>query len=145
MRRLHRCLNQESVHAQESGVERLRLHSSLSSSSRVIGDRPPSQPLSRKQTNGSSSNGSLRESHYKGPCANSKWTSGSGVITDRPPLQPLRCPGSSVQRLQKSESRWSSGSRTTLDTALSQALARHRMQVGPVPYTHPTLPTTIES
>ncbi len=96
---LHQLLDQENVLARESAVERLQ--SRWNSSSRVIVDKPPSQPLSRKQTNGSSSNGSLKESHHKGPFANSKWTSGSGVVADSPPLQPLSRRGSSVRRLSR--------------------------------------------
>ena len=144
MTSLHQCLSEENMHERESAVE--GLHSRWSSSSRVIVDRPPSQPLSRRQMSGKPMSCSVKairkdagvgDTRRRGNASegfqlsDSKWASSSGVITDRPPLQPLRCPGSSVQRLQKSESRWSSGSRTTLDTALSQALARHRMQVGP--------------
>jgi hypothetical protein len=138
---LHQCLGQEST------VE--SLHSRWSSSSQVIADRPPSQPLSRRQMYGPSSGYSENQSH-KDPemggvhrrentierhqqQGNSKWTSGSGVITDGPPLQPLsRRRSHDVGRVQQSGSRWSPGSRATSDTtALSQALARHLMLVGP--------------
>jgi hypothetical protein len=146
MTSLHQCLNQENVHAQESAVE--RLHSRWSSSSRVTVDRPPSQPLSRRQMSGGPSSGSIVKESHTDPCvvgdahrrgnaferlqqSDSKWTTGSGVIPDRPPMQPLSCRGSAVGRLQQSDSRWSSGSRPTFDTTSSQALARHRMLVGP--------------
>jgi hypothetical protein len=141
MTSLHQCPNQENVHAQEGAVER------------VIVDRPPTQPLSRRSMSGGPCSDSVKESH-KDPGvgdarrrentferlqqqSDSKWTSGSGVITDRPPSQPLSRRQMSgepyaVERLQQSDSRWSSGSRATFDTASSsQALAHHRMLVGP--------------
>jgi hypothetical protein len=144
MTSLHQCHNQENALAEESAVE--RLHSSLSSSSRVIVDRPPSQPLSRRTTCRGPKSDLVEESH-KDPemggvhqrgytferlqqQSDSKWTSGSGGIKDRPPLQPLSHRGSYVQMMQ-SDSRWSSGSRAICDTALSLALTGHRMLVGP--------------
>jgi hypothetical protein len=95
MTSLHQRLNQENVHERESAVERLQ--SRWSSSSRVIVDRPPSHPPTRRQMNRRPSSGSVKESHHKDPDtgnsrlrrSNSKWASGSGVITDSPPLQPL--------------------------------------------------------
>jgi hypothetical protein len=141
MTSLRQLLNQENLLERENAVE--RLHSRWSSSVRVIVDRPPSQPLSRRQMSGGPSSGSVKQSHQKDPGvgdahrrgnaferlqqSDSKWTSGSGVSTDRPPLQPLRCRGSAARRLQESHSRWSSGSRATFDTKF----ARHRMLVGP--------------
>ena len=144
MTSVHQRLDQENVHERESAVERLQ--SRWSSSSRLIIDRPPSQPLSRRQMSGGPRSDSVKESHkdpgvgdahrrgnaFERPQQSDlKWTSGSGVITDRPPLQPLSRRGSAVGRLQQSDSRWSSGSRATFDAASSQALARHRMIVGP--------------
>jgi hypothetical protein len=139
MTSLHQCLNQESAVAS--------LHSRWSSSSQVVVDRPPSQPLSRRRMCGGPSSGSVKQSHIYPEMgdihrrentfeqhqqqSNSKWTSGSGLITDRPPLQPLSRRGRDVGRIQQSDSRWSPGSRATSDTALSRALARHRMLVGP--------------
>jgi hypothetical protein len=140
MTSLHQCLNQEST------VE--SLYSRWGSSSRVVGDRPPSQPLSRRQMYGGPSSGCSGKQSHKDPEMGSahrrgnaferlqqqsvsKWTSGSGVITDRPPSQPLSRRGSSVQRIQQSDSRWSSGSQPRFDMALSQALSDHRMLVGP--------------
>jgi hypothetical protein len=148
MTSLHRLLNQENVQERESAVERVESpHSRWSSSIRVIVDKPPSQPRSRRQMSGGPSSDSVEES-YKYPGvgtayrrgnafkrlqrqSDSKWTCGSGVITDIPPLLPLSRRGGAVERLQQSDSRWSSGSRATSDTASSQALARHRMLVGP--------------
>jgi hypothetical protein len=62
MKRLaHRRLDQEHVHERESAVERLHLR--WSSSSRVIADRPPSQPLNRRQMSGKPISCSVKESH----------------------------------------------------------------------------------
>jgi hypothetical protein len=107
---LHQCLNQEFVHERESAVE--RLHLKWSSSSRVIVDRPPSQPLSRRQMSGGPSSGSVKDIH-EGPgegdahrggnvseefqLSDSKWASGSLMITDRPPLQPIRYGESAIK------------------------------------------------
>jgi hypothetical protein len=99
---------QENVHARETQVEKFH-HSRWISSFRVIVDRPPSQPLSRRQVSGGPNSGSVKESHQDtGAGAKvrqnafvrlqqspSKWTICSGVGTDRPPLQPLRCSSSS--------------------------------------------------
>ena len=102
---LHTLLNEEIVHETESEVE--RLHSRWSSSFRVIVDRPPSEPLSRRKMSGRPSSVSVDESqqdvgvgdaHRRGYAlerlrqSDSKWTVGSRrVSTDRPPLQPFRC------------------------------------------------------
>jgi hypothetical protein len=133
MTSLHQFLNQENMRERESAVE--RLHSRWSSSFRIIVDRPPSQPISRRQMSGEPSSCSVKESHQKDPGrggsaarrlqrSNSKWTSGSGVFTDSPPLQPLSRRGSADRRLQQSDSRWCSGSQAAFDTASSQALVR---------------------
>jgi hypothetical protein len=143
---LHQRINQENLRERGEGVVEM-LHSRWSSSSRVIADRPPSQPLSRRQVSEVPSSSSVKESH-EDPCvgdahrresaveqlqpSDSKWTSGSRVIADRPPLQPLSRRGSAVGKLQQSDSRWSSGCRAiTFDTSSSQALARHLMLVEP--------------
>jgi hypothetical protein len=145
MTSLHQCLYQENALAEESAVE--GLHSRLSSSSRVVVDRPPSQPLSRRTMYEGPSRDSANESHEDPQMgdghrrgntferlqqqSDSKWTSGSGGITDRSPLQPLSRRGPYVQMIQQSYSRWSSGSRAICDTALSQALTGHRILGGP--------------
>jgi hypothetical protein len=144
MTSLHQRLNQECVHERESAVERLHLR--WSSSSRVIVDRPPSQPFSRRQMSGGPISCSVKaspndlgvgDSRRRGNASegfqlsDSKWASSSGVITDRPPLQPLRCRGSAVGRLQQSDSRWNSGSQTNRDRPPSPARANVRMLVGP--------------
>jgi hypothetical protein len=140
---LHQRLIQKNVHERESVVE--RLPSRWSSCSLIIVDRPPSQPLSRRQMSGRPSSGSVKESHHKDPGTgnsrresaagrlqrNSKWTSGSGVITDSPPLQPPSRRGSGGEKLQQGGSKWRPGSLTAFDKALSQALVRHRMIVRP--------------
>jgi hypothetical protein len=109
MTSLHQRLNQDNVQARESEVE--GLHSRWSSSSQVIVDRLPSQPLSRHQSRrGRAVEGLLLR--------NSKWASGSEVVTDSSPLKPLSRRGRAV-------SRWSSGSQAAFDTASSQALVRH--------------------
>jgi hypothetical protein len=94
---------QENVHERETAVERLQ--SRWSSSSPVIVDRRPLQPLSRQQMSRR-----LQQS-------NSKWTSGSGVTSDSPPLKPPSRRGSMFGGLQESGSRWSSGSQGTFDAA----------------------------
>jgi hypothetical protein len=107
MTSLHRRHNQENVHEREGAVE--RLESRWSSSSRVVVDRPPSHPPTRRQMGGRSRSGSEKESHDKDPDTtggvrrgsaggrlergNPKWDSSSGIITDSPPLQPLSCRG----------------------------------------------------
>jgi hypothetical protein len=118
MTSLHQHINQENVREQEGVVERLL--SRWSSSSRVITDRPPSQPLSCRQMSGGPSGGSVKESH-KDPGmgdaphrrqsaverpqpSESKWTSGSGIIADRPPVQPLSPRRIAVGKLQQSDS-----------------------------------------
>jgi hypothetical protein len=133
-------LSQENAHERESAVKQ-RLHSRWSSSSRVTVDRPPSQPLSRRQriSGGPNSGGSVKESHKdpgvgdahrRGNASkrlhqnHSRWASGSEVINDRPPFPPPRCRGTAVGRLQKSDSTCSSGSRATFDATSLQALAR---------------------
>jgi hypothetical protein len=119
MTSIHQLLNQENLHERESAVERIQ--SRWSSSSRVIADRPPSQPLSRRQMSRRPSRSSVNESCHNDPGlgtesavgrlqrGHSQWTSGSGVVTDSPPLQPLSRRESAVGKLQQSGSRWSSG------------------------------------
>jgi hypothetical protein len=129
-------LNQEHVHERESAVERLQ--SRWSSSSLVIVDIPPSQPLNRRQTSGRPSSDSVKESRHKDPGTGdprrgsavgrlqrrrSKRTFGYGVIAKSPLLQPL----SSVAEEEPSEfssrvARLSSGSPAAFGTASSQAL-----------------------
>jgi hypothetical protein len=125
----------------ESAVE--KLHSRWSSSSRVVGDRPPSQPLSCRPIVGGPSSDSVKEIHYKDQGvgdalrrgntfrmlqqqSDSKWTIGSGVIIDRPPLQPLSCRGSAVGRLQESDSRRHRPARSlAIKCSWDQAVPRH--------------------
>jgi hypothetical protein len=156
MTSLHQRLDQENVHERESAVEMLQ--SRWRSSSRVIADRPPSQPPSCRQMSGRPSSDSVKESHHKDSYtsnsrlqrSNSKWTSGSEVIADSPPLQPLSHRGTAVGRLQQSGSRWSSGSRAAaFETTSSQALAHHRTIVRPSSVSamkdHDTFETTIRT
>jgi hypothetical protein len=150
MTSLHQRINQENLHERgEAVLSEGLLHSRWSSSSRVIADRPPSQPLSRRQLSQGPRSGSVTESHedtgvddaHRRESAveqiqpnDQKWTSGSGVVADRPPLQPLsRRRGSADGKLQQSDSRWSSGSRasSTFNTTSSKGLARHRMLAEP--------------
>jgi hypothetical protein len=124
---LQQQINEDNVHERESATERLQ--SRWISSSRVIADKPPSQPLSPRRVSrrpsicssiSSASISSAEESQW----INSKWTSGSGgVITDSPPSQPR-----SHGRLEQSGSRWNSGSHSQADfgTASSQAPGCHR-------------------
>jgi hypothetical protein len=112
MTSLHQQISQEYVHEQECAVEELHSRWSSSSSSRVIVDRLPSQPVSRHQSRRGSASGRLQR-------RNSKRT--SGVIADSPPLQPLSRRRSAVGRLELSGSRWSSGSEAAFDTASSCA------------------------
>jgi hypothetical protein len=115
-RKSNKRVNQDNSYGRDSAVE--RLYSRWSSSSQVVVDRLPSQPLSYRQMRGRSANERLQRSH-------SKCTSGPGVITDRPPLQPLSYRGSADERLQQSDdSRWSSGSQANFDTTSPKALAR---------------------
>jgi hypothetical protein len=117
---------------QESADE--RLPSRWSSSSRVIVDAPPSQPVRRQEMGESPAcSGSVKQtSQHKDNLgttrnlrresafgslqrSNSRWT--SRVITDSPPLQPLSRRGGSpapVGIIQQSGSRWSSGSQATI-------------------------------
>jgi hypothetical protein len=137
MTSIQQLFNQEHVHERESAVEWLQ--SRWSSSSRVIADRPPLQPLSRRQMSRRPSSSLVNEScHKEGNSrrgsavgrlqrGHSKWTSGSGVITDSPPLQPLSRRESAVGKLQQSGSRWSSGSQAAFDTVSSQAIVRHQI------------------
>jgi hypothetical protein len=108
---------QENVHERETAVERLQ--SRWSSSSSVVVDRRPLQPLSRQQLSRR-----LQQS-------NSKWTSGSGVMSDSPPLKPPSRRGSIVEGLQESGSRWSSGSQSSFDAASPKVFDQHRMIVQP--------------
>jgi hypothetical protein len=119
MTSLHQCLNHQHVYdAREIAVEKLQ--SRWSSSPRVIVDTPPSQPLSRQQTSGNPSTGSVKESHNTDPCTgndrrqspfgrlqrnNSKWTSSYGVIADSPPLQPCSHRGSAAARRRQLSAR----------------------------------------
>jgi hypothetical protein len=147
MTSLHQLFNQEIVQERESAVERAEwLYSRWSSSVWVTVDKPPSQPRNRRQMSGGSSSDSVKESskypgvdvaHRRGNAferpqqeSNAKWTCGFGAITDTPPLQPLSRRVGAVKRLQRSHSRWSSGSRATFDTTMSLALARHQMLFG---------------
>jgi hypothetical protein len=124
--------------AQEITECKQRFHLRWSSSSRIIVDKPPSRPLSRQMSGGTSSGVSVKESR-KDPGAGvahrrqnaskrlhqkrSRWASGSGVINDRPPFQSPNYRGSAVERLHQSDSRWSSGCRAASEAASSQALA----------------------
>jgi hypothetical protein len=108
---------QANVHERETAVERLQ--SRWSSSSPVIVDRQPLQPLSRQQLSRR-----LQQS-------NSKWTSGSGVICDSPPSKPPSRRGSIVEGLQDSGSRWSSGSQSSFDSASPEVTDQHRMIAQP--------------
>jgi hypothetical protein len=123
------------------------LQSRWSSSSRTFVDRPPSQPLGRRQMSERPSSSSVEENCHNDPDTgnslgesaverlqriNSKWTSSSAVTTDRPPLQPLSRRGSTVGGLQQSGSRWSSGSQAAFDTASPKALVRHQMIAQPI-------------
>jgi hypothetical protein len=91
---LHRHLNQENSHEQETVPAVTRLHSRWSSSSRDVVDKPPSQPLScRRMSRGRPS------------------TSRAGTTTVRPPL--LR--GKAFRRLLHGACRWTSSSRSALD------------------------------
>jgi hypothetical protein len=131
----HQRLNQEHAHERESAVEKLQ--SRWSSSSRVIVDIPPSQPLIRRQMSGRPSSDSVKESRHKDPGtgnsqrgsavgrlqrSRSKRTFGCGVIAGSPLSQPL----SSVAEEAPSEfssrvARWSSGSPAAFGAASSQA------------------------
>jgi hypothetical protein len=109
MTSLHQRLNQENVHARESAVE--GLHSRWSSSTQVVVDRLPSQPLSprRQRQRGGRLQGS-----------DSKWTSGSGVITDSPPMKP-RCRRENA--VEGIHSRWRSSTQVVADKLPSQPLS----------------------
>jgi hypothetical protein len=125
MNSLRQNINEEPVNEQESAVE--GIHSRWSSSSQVIVDRLPSQPLSRHQSQQGSATKSLQGS-------NSKWTSGSEVIVDRLPSQPLSRHqsrrGSASGRLQRSVSKQTSGSGVIIDSSTLQSLSRRRSAVG---------------
>jgi hypothetical protein len=99
---LHKCINKEKAHGRESAVGK-QLDSRQNLITRVISDRPPSQPRRRCRMSVEPSSVSVKESH-KDPGAgeahhlgrfalkrlsDSKWSSGSGALTDRPPLQPF--------------------------------------------------------
>jgi hypothetical protein len=122
------------------------LQSRWSSSSQTFVDKPPSQPLIRRQmseitsTSPATENcrtipdtGSSRQciTIERLPPMNSKLTSSSVFTTDRPPLQPLGNRGSPVIGHQQSNSRWSSGSQATFDTTSLKALVRQSMVVQP--------------
>jgi hypothetical protein len=160
MTSVHQLLNQEIMKERERAVERAEwLHSRWNSNVRVTVDEPPSQPRSRRQMSGGSSSDSVKESckypgvdvaHRRGNASkrpqlesNAKWTCGYGVITDTPPLQPLSRRVGAVERVQRSNSRWSSGSRATFDTTMSLALARHQMLFGASSV--PTLEHSVET
>ena len=125
------------MHERESAAERLQ--SRWSAGSRVIADKPPSQPLSLRQMSKKPSRGDKDRQVMRNSClgstvgrlqhSSSKWTSGSKVITDSPPLQPLSRRESAFGKRQQSGPRWSSGSLPSFDTASSQSLVRHRMIV----------------
>lgn len=141
---LYKCVNREKAHGRESAVG--RLHSRQNSSTRVISDRPPSQPRRCRRMSRDPSSVSAKKSH-KDPDvgedhrrgsrvlerlqqSDSKWDSGSGALTDRPPLKPfIRHPRLEEPRLenwrlqQSDDSRWSSGYRATFDITPFQALA----------------------
>jgi hypothetical protein len=115
---LHNHLNHEKSHERGSAPA-ASLYSRWSSSARITVDRPPSQPLSSCQMSRGSSNVSVKEGHdeYRGERSDSK---------------SLSRLGSTVGRLQDSDSRWSSSYRVALfDTAPSAPLARRRMIAEP--------------
>jgi hypothetical protein len=114
---LHNHLNQENSHERESAPG-ARLYSRWSSSARVIVDRSPSQPLSCCQMSRGSGNVSVKESHDEDRSGQSDSKSRSRL-------------GSTVGRLQDSDSRWSSSYRAAFDMAPSEPLARRRMIAGP--------------
>jgi hypothetical protein len=116
MSSLYQNINQEAVHEQESAVE--GIHSRWNSSSQVIVDRLPSQPLSRREFRREAATGGLQGS-------NSNWTYDSGVIVDSLPSLPVSCRRSAVGELLQGSSRWSSGSLAAFDTGSSRALIRH--------------------
>jgi hypothetical protein len=142
MHPLHQQINEDNVHEVEGAA--VRLQSRWISSSRVITDKPPSQPLSpRRLMSRRPRSGSVEESQHKDPGtvdsqggslhgrlqrSNSKWASGSGVIIDSPPLQPLSHRGASIESLALGGSRWNSGSQADFHTASPQALSCHRTQ-----------------
>jgi hypothetical protein len=66
---LHRHLNRENSHKQETVPAVTRLHSRWSSSSRDVVDKPPSQPLRCRRMSGGrpSSATSVKESHQEDP------------------------------------------------------------------------------
>jgi hypothetical protein len=133
-----------------------KLHSNLSSSSRVTFDRPPSHPLSRRSSLSSSSRVTFDRppSHPLG--RRSSLSSSSRVTVDRPPhplsrRQMVRRPssdsvkethkkdsgvgdahrrGNAVERLQQSDSKWTSSSGVTADRPPLQPLRRRRSAVG---------------
>jgi hypothetical protein len=135
MTTIHQRVNQDNVHERVSTVERLQ--SRWNSGSRVIVDKPPSQPLNLRQMSRKPSHGSVKKSYRchkdlvmchsrrentvgRLQQINSMWTSSSGVITDSPPLQPLSRRESAVGKLQ------TNGSQASFDTASCQVLIPHR-------------------
>jgi hypothetical protein len=105
MTTMHQRFNQDNVQAQESTIERLQ--SRWNSGSRVIVDKPPSQPFNLRQMSRRPCRGSVKKSYRyhkdlvmghsrrentvaRLQQSNSNWASSSGVITDSPPLRPSR-------------------------------------------------------
>jgi hypothetical protein len=99
----HKCINKEKAHGRESADGNLDSRQNLST--RVISDRPPSQPRRCRRVSLEPSSVSVKErrkdpgageAHHLGRFdlkrlqqSDSKWSSGSGALTDRPPLQPF--------------------------------------------------------
>jgi hypothetical protein len=144
MTSLHLRLNQENEREQESAFEMIQSRWSLSSQTFV--DKPPSQPLSRRQMSENTSSSPETENCHTLPDTgssrqkfaldrlqriNSKLTSNSVVTADRPPLQPLSSRGSPVIGHQRSSSRWSSGSHVSFDATSLEALVRQPIIVQP--------------
>jgi hypothetical protein len=112
---LHQQINEDNVHERESAAERLQ--SRWISSSRAIVDRPPSQPPSPRRMSRRPSSVSVEESQHKDPRTGDSQE------------------GSHNERLQCSDSKWTSGSGVITDSPPSKppshrGVAVERLELG---------------
>jgi hypothetical protein len=103
---LDKLLNKENTHGRESAPG--RLHSRQNAMNRVMSDRPPSQPRRRHEMSGGPSSIAVKE-NLKDPGADGAHEQGN----------------SAFERLQQSDSKWSSGSGALTDRPPLQPFCRH--------------------
>jgi hypothetical protein len=123
MTSLHQQINEGNVHERESAARRLQ--SRWIPSSRVVFDRPPSQPLSPRHMSRRTRSGSVQEIQHKEPMFRRPRSHSVDESQHNGPGTGDSQRGSADGEFQCSKSKWTSGSGAISDTPPSKPIS-HR-------------------